>query len=276
MNPWQLKCHSFHCFGTQCYQNQSTFTMMMPEMNGTRMPPNATMMPPTSSSMMSSANTSMPPPPSMYSMSCFNESFCELFRDNATHYVARCTNQCALGVNLCKVNGTTKDMCTVECCNTSMCLRLNSTAYGDMLPTTAPTTTTTTTTTTTPFPGNGKHCRKFACDGADCFKGKEVKEECRTGYEYCELKKKFTGTSVSFTAGCSKNCRFATPSCSGATTGECYQECCNATAAACCMKLDGTVSLNGATQLNRGSLVKLLTCAAIVILSSRFSFLQKI
>ncbi|XP_078539456.1 uncharacterized protein LOC144824172 [Lissotriton helveticus] len=275
--PWMLMCWKFHCYGAQCYQNQSTYmdSPMMHSMNSTMMPPmNSTGMPWMNSTQM---NTTMMPP--MRNMvNCPTGSYCELYRYDSMHFEARCSSQCTLGRNMCMVNGTMKDNCTMDCCNTTQCVKRNSTVYGDMPTTPATTTTTTTAPTTTPFPANGKTCRKFTCDTADCFKGKDTKEPCRIGYDYCELKKTFSGATFSYSAGCSNGCKTSTsiPSCSGATTGQCYQECCNATATNCCMMLDGNVHLNGATQLNRGSLIKLVICATMVILSSRLSAFQHI
>ncbi|XP_042741070.1 uncharacterized protein LOC122187546 isoform X2 [Lagopus leucura] len=102
-----LSCQSFQCFGERCYQDEAH------------------------------RNTTA---------TCHNETLCELYRFSSTNYTARCSSVCR--AEPCRTNGSMAlQQCTVECCNTSLCLQLNASSYGDLPPTTVPPTTTITTTT---------------------------------------------------------------------------------------------------------------------------------
>ncbi|XP_046759666.1 putative GPI-anchored protein pfl2 isoform X2 [Gallus gallus] len=115
-----LSCQSFQCSGERCYQDEAHSNM---------------------------------------TTTCYNETFCELYRFSSMNYTARCSSVCS--AELCRTNGSvTLQQCTMECCNTSLCLQLNASSYGDLPPTTVlPTTTITTTTTPRPPPRNvGTRC----------------------------------------------------------------------------------------------------------------------
>uniref|UniRef100_A0ABM5ER34 Uncharacterized protein n=1 Tax=Pogona vitticeps TaxID=103695 RepID=A0ABM5ER34_9SAUR len=206
-----LTCQSFQCSGERCYQLETL---------GNR------------------------------TETCHNATLCELFRLNSTSYTAQCSQECggANATEMCGRNGDGSDLspCTLECCSTSNCLRLNATAYGDLPTTTTPaptTTTTTITTTTTPAPPrNGKVCTSFTCHGEGCYRGQKAAASCTVGFDFCEMKK----TGPHFVAGCSRRCQKAGPACTPKSTVPCYQECCPATPKTSCLKLDGRVHFNGA------------------------------
>lgn len=87
---------------------------------------------------------------------------------------------------------------------------------------------------------------------------------------HMQLQKIVKNGVISYEAGCSNTCSSSTKSCATITTGDCFQECCNATNAACCMKLDGQVHFNTAPLVRKGSILKIFTCAFFVIFISRF------
>ncbi|KAJ8405092.1 hypothetical protein AAFF_G00330130 [Aldrovandia affinis] len=167
-----------------------------------------------------------------------NVYFCELRRWADMSYSVRCSADCP---SMLCVNQT-QTGCAADCCNTTGCL--NATLFS-MIPTTAaPTTTTsTTTTTTTTTPGtNGKKCHKLMCTGEKCYTDNSlqgVMVPCTVGQDYCQLKKTVMAAVMTWTAGCSGNCMEETVCTS--TAVDCHQECCNATQASSCLKLDGSV-----------------------------------
>ncbi|XP_021230939.1 uncharacterized protein PB18E9.04c-like isoform X2 [Numida meleagris] len=220
-----LSCQSFQCSGERCYQDEAHSNVTAP---------------------------------------CHNETFCELYRFSSTNYTARCSSVCS--TELCRTNGSvTPQQCTMECCNTSLCLQLNASSYGDLPPATMPPTTTVTTTTPRPPPRNGKICAAFSCHGDGCFKGKKGTAKCFVGHDFCELKK----TGFNYVAGCSKACKAAKPVCTQGVKAACYQECCPATPKGSCLKLDGKVHVNGAGQAAVSPLLQLLACGAALLLSRR-------
>ncbi|XP_042689786.1 serine-rich adhesin for platelets-like [Centrocercus urophasianus] len=86
-----LSCQSFQCFGERCYQDEAH------------------------------RNTTA---------TCHNETLCELYRFSSTNYTARCSSVCR--AEPCRTNGSMAlQQCTVECCNTSLCLQLNASSYGN-------------------------------------------------------------------------------------------------------------------------------------------------
>ncbi|XP_052554502.1 pneumococcal serine-rich repeat protein-like isoform X2 [Tympanuchus pallidicinctus] len=223
-----LSCQSFQCFGERCYQDEAH------------------------------RNTTA---------TCHNETLCELYRFSSTNYTARCSSVCR--AELCRTNGSMAlQQCTVECCNTSLCLQLNASSYGDLPPTTVPPTTTITTTTTLrPPPRNGKICAAFSCHGDGCFKGKKSTTRCFVGHDFCEMKK----TGFNYVAGCSKACKAAKPVCAQGVKAACFQECCPATLKGSCLKLDGKVHVNGAGQVAVSPLLQLLVWGAALLLSCKVS-----
>ncbi|KAM4698929.1 uncharacterized protein O3C94_000563 [Discoglossus pictus] len=232
-----ISCQSFHCMGADCYTDEKYFV-------------NATQ--------------------------CMDGSYCEVLRHNSSHYEAKCSKQCT---NLCPQNDITVEGCAEICCNEPFCLMPShsggmngtATAAGDTSdPVTTATTTTPTTTTTIAY--SDKKCRSFMCTGTDCFKAQTsaATKQCRVGINHCELQKRITGSTVTYEAGCSNTCATSTHSCATITNANCFHECCNATVTACCMKLDGQVHFNDASQLKRGSYMKLISCVIVVLFTSRF------
>ncbi|XP_071655120.1 uncharacterized protein [Patagioenas fasciata] len=215
-----LTCQSFQCSGERCYQDRAH------------------------------ANETV---------TCQNETHCELYRFSSTNYTARCSSAC--GAEMCSANGTAQ-RCALDCCGSALCLRLNASAYGDLPPATAPPRTTTATTPRAP-PRNGKVCAAFSCHGDGCFKGKKTVARCIVGQDFCEMKK----TGLNYMAGCSRACKAAKPVCASGVKAACYQECCPATMKASCLKLDGKVHINGAGQVTLAPLVKLMAWGVILLLN---------
>ncbi|XP_051626896.1 uncharacterized protein LOC127462377 isoform X2 [Manacus candei] len=190
-----LTCQSFQCSGERCYQDEAH---------------------------------------SNRTVTCHNETYCELYRFSSTNYTAGCSSRC--GVGLCRTNGSeSRQQCALECCATPLCLQLNASTYGDLPPTTAPPRTTNT--THRPPPQNGKVCTAFSCHGDGCFKGRKTVARCILGQDFCEMKR----TGLNYMAGCSKACKAAKPVCASGMKAACYQECCPATPKASCLKLDGKI-----------------------------------
>ncbi|XP_043116057.1 haze protective factor 1 isoform X2 [Puntigrus tetrazona] len=169
---------------------------------------------------------------------------CEIMKGDAGYSVS-CSASCGVSCG----NGTLAN-CSVNCCNTTNCL--NSTLLGmfNSVSTTATTKTTTTTTTmkttlpTTPA-SNGKKCHNIKCNGAACYKTYNVASSvvsCIVGQDYCMLQKTTSGSTESWQAGCSTDCRKST-ACSSTTTTGCLLECCNATTSSSCLKLTGDVNM---------------------------------
>ncbi|KAM4045921.1 uncharacterized protein ACNLHF_009682 [Anomaloglossus baeobatrachus] len=225
-----VPCHLYQCNGEQCYRNGS-----LPGMN---------------------ANSSCP-------------TYCSMVQHNSSFYESMCDPHCIH--HMC--NNSVQVGCTIRCCNSSACTTNNdnSTAPSTQVMSTATSTTASTTKTTTLIYSN-KKCRSFKCDGTDCYKTQTTAQtkQCQVGINNCELQKIVKTSGVSYEAGCSNTCFTSTKSCSTITTADCFQECCNATTTACCMKLDGQVHFNTASLLRKGSLLKIFTCAFSVMLISRF------
>ncbi|XP_053563134.1 uncharacterized protein LOC128653708 [Bombina bombina] len=239
----KLTCYKFHCHGTDCYKDENNYI---------------------------ASNT----------IECMNGEQCEVYRHNSSHYEARCSPQCNN-----KPCTPDLDDCSVQCCNTPMCGKPQSMGSGGEMsstsatgtsgandPSTVTATMTESTTPTSTVPLSDKKCRSFVCTGTDCFKAQTAvaTKQCRVGINHCELQKRVSGATITFEAGCSNTCATSTFSCASITNGNCFQECCNATATACCMKLDGQVHFNMAPSINRGSILKILTWAFVVMLTSRY------
>ncbi|XP_068015018.1 uncharacterized protein [Melanerpes formicivorus] len=219
-----LTCQSFQCSGERCYQDVS-------HINET--------------------------------VTCHNETHCELYRFSSVNYTARCSSRCS--EELCSSNSSRSGQhCALDCCATRLCLRLNASAYGDLPPTTVPPKTTT---TTRAPPRNGKVCAAFSCHGDGCFKGKKTIARCVVGQDFCEMKK----TGLNYVAGCSKVCKAAKPVCASGMKAACFQECCPATLKASCLKLDGKVHVNSAGQVIPAPVLKLMALGVVVFLNSRVS-----
>ncbi|XP_062476816.1 uncharacterized protein LOC134164734 [Pezoporus occidentalis] len=219
----QLTCQSFQCSGERCYQDGAH------------------------------ANETV---------TCRNETYCELYRFSSTNYTARCSSACGSG--MCRANSSVSTPeCALDCCNSSLCLQLNASSYGDLPPATMPPTTT----TSRAPPHNGKVCAAFSCHGDGCFKGKKAVARCSVGQDFCEMKK----MGLNYMAGCSKACKAAKPVCAAGTKAACYQECCPATLKASCLRLDGKVHVSGAGRVSAAPLMKLMVCGVVLLLTSRGS-----
>ncbi|XP_040193143.1 protein psiI-like [Rana temporaria] len=224
-------CHLYYCMGDSCYKNESSFS--------------------------NAGNTTCP-------------TYCEMYRHNSSFYESRCNQHCMH--HLC--NSTQQDGCALNCCNRSMCFSAEDMNGGNMTakPPVTSTTTTTVTTTTTTILYSDKKCRSFTCSETDCFKNQAsaTLKQCQVGINHCELQKKVTNGAISYEGGCSNTCATSTKSCATITSGDCFQECCNSTTTGCCMKLDGQVHFNAATQIHNGSVLRMFICAFIVIFLSHY------
>ncbi|XP_036394452.1 uncharacterized protein DDB_G0271670-like [Megalops cyprinoides] len=202
-------------------------------------------------------------------------SFCELRRQADMSYSVGCGANCSWSSERC-VNQTQAG-CTVDCCNSTGCL--NSTLYS-MVPTTG-----TTPLLREPTGGGsydykthyhndhyhnsrkqckGKKCHKLTCTGEKCYQADSQKGLvvlCPNGQDYCHLKKTVSLAVMTWTAGCSGNCMSQTVCTS--TAVDCYQECCNATTTASCLKLDGTLNMPNSAPGPR-SLLALMTSSLLV------------
>ncbi|XP_067867144.1 mucin-22-like [Heterodontus francisci] len=192
--------------------------------------------------------------------------YCELYRSSNTSYWAGCSNNCAGTTNICR--NSSLDMCTIECCNTTLCLMLNGeiqelpgedemTTYQPMestvemttepttmeTPSTAPTTIPTTLTPTTPTTiGSGNKCAVISCVGNECYKNENNGDMyCSVGMDYCKLEN--TGSNT-WTSSCDNSCNTVSSGCSSSSSSSCVQECCQATTESC-LKLDGNEHLIG-------------------------------
>ncbi|XP_063054210.1 integumentary mucin C.1 [Engraulis encrasicolus] len=192
--------------------------------------------------------------------------YCEFRQINESMYSVGCADSC--DASRC-VNATQLD-CVKDCCNTTHCL--NATLLA-MEPTTSPTvpmttkkatmTTTTTTTAPTTRASNGMKCKSLTCTGADCYTtSTPVMTWCYGDTEtYCKLMKMTEGSTATWMAGCSVDCTEQTAC--GASTPACHQECCMASAAGDCLKLDGKLNMpnsggGGSTQALPSTLMGLL------------------
>ncbi|KAI7807223.1 mucin-2 [Triplophysa rosa] len=190
-------------------------------------------------------------------------AYCELIKQ-AMSYSIKCSVSCGMSCG----NGTVTN-CSLACCNTSSCLNASLLALSGSLSTTAPTTPSTTATTVKvtvpPTPANnGKKCLSIKCDGAACYKNTNsfALVFCPIGQEYCMLNKVTVNSLESWQGGCSVDCRKAQVCSSGLAT--CHLECCNATAAASCLKLTG--ELNMPSSATRGPQSPALLTASLLLL----------
>ncbi|KAF4103628.1 uncharacterized protein LOC131522173 [Onychostoma macrolepis] len=171
-----------------------------------------------------------------------SEYICEIMKVDAGYSVS-CSASCGVSCG----NGSLTN-CSVNCCNTTNCLNNILLAMFSSVSTTVATTQPTATTTaikttgpTTPA-NNGKKCHNAKCNGALCYKTSVVSAMlCPVGQDYCMLQKTTSGSTESWHAGCSTDCR-KMPVCSSTTTA-CHLECCNATTTSSCLKLTGEVNM---------------------------------
>ncbi|XP_048009874.1 integumentary mucin C.1 isoform X1 [Megalobrama amblycephala] len=165
---------------------------------------------------------------------------CQIMKQNTSYYVS-CSASCVSCGNMTQSNCSWKCCSTANCLNESLLLLTNS--FSTTVAATTSTTTTTTTKPTVPSTpaNNGKKCHSIKCDGTTCYKSINTIMMCPVGQDYCMLKKTTTGSAESWQAGCSDDCR-KMPVCSTSVT-TCHLECCNATAAASCLKLTGEVNM---------------------------------
>ncbi|XP_051721523.1 uncharacterized protein LOC127497225 [Ctenopharyngodon idella] len=195
--------------------------------------------------------TANPCPPS------FNT--CQIMKQN-TSYTVSCSASCVSCGNMTQSN------CSWKCCSTANCLNETLLALTNSFSTTATTTSTTATTTTkatvpTTPANNGKKCHSIKCDGTTCYKSISTSMMCPVGQDYCMLKKTTTGSIESWQGGCSEDCRKMTVCSTSVTT--CYLECCNATAAASCLKLTGDVNMPSSA--TRGPHCPVLLMASLLL-----------
>ncbi|XP_072890347.1 uncharacterized protein [Hemitrygon akajei] len=207
-----------------------------------------------------------------------SQMFCELYRNSNDSYWAGCSDSCAGTDNICW--NVSQTMCTMECCNATLCLMLNGTIQE--LPwdyeMTEPMTefTTMESTATTPAPttiGSGNKCGMVNCTGDTCYQSQKVKHEyCSETELYCKLEKE--SSSNRWTSGCDSSCNTVSSGCSSSgSAATCIQECCQA-ATDSCLKLDGQEYLLGAASMAQSMKVMMYTVAAFALANqfSPFSF----
>lgn len=143
MSSPQLSCQSFQCSGERCYQDEAHSNM-------TTTCYNETFCEVWSLERLLEAVSTTPdfPSPLSHSVHYFCSSvmaslrtssgflffplalLLQLYRFSSMNYTARCSSVCS--AELCRTNGSvTLQQCTMECCNTSLCLQLNASSYGN-------------------------------------------------------------------------------------------------------------------------------------------------
>ncbi|KAA0703574.1 hypothetical protein E1301_Tti014243 [Triplophysa tibetana] len=190
-------------------------------------------------------------------------AYCELIKQ-AMSYSIMCSVSCGMSCGNITVTN-----CSLACCNTTSCLNASLSAHLGSSSTAAPITPstpyTTAKVTVPPTPANnGKKCISIKCDGAACYKNTNSIPLvfCPVGQDYCKLHKVTVGTVESWQGGCSDDCRKAQVCSSGLST--CHQECCNATAAASCLKLTGDLYMPSSAA--RGPQSPALLTASLLLL----------
>uniref|UniRef100_A0A1A8BSH1 Uncharacterized protein n=2 Tax=Nothobranchius kadleci TaxID=1051664 RepID=A0A1A8BSH1_NOTKA len=271
---------------------QQTPTDMSPPSSATSSPGSSnTMM--TFPTMNSTANGTMSNSTSMnmthlhcHSFSCFSSecywmymnqnatrctaAYCQLLKTKDMWYSVGCSASCAE-----RCTNATQTNCSVNCCNSTGCLRSNFESMNATLTTTAAATTSTTTkatqssSTTTLAPAdNQNQCSTGTCTGDGCYSAfKTTLQACTSAQPHCQLQKQLVNAAASWTAGCT-NCTGLT-TCQGTTQPPCVQECCKASTTSC-LKLDGSVNVfSSATRgphLHTELLVSILSLLAMALL----------
>ncbi|XP_062890060.1 uncharacterized protein LOC134338271 [Mobula hypostoma] len=205
--------------------------------------------------------------------------YCEFYRTSNDSYWAGCSDNCAGTDNICW--NASQTMCTMECCNTTLCLMLNGTIQELRwdYETTEPMTEFTTM-ETTPMPttaattiGSGNRCRVVSCTGDTCYQSQAPEQEyCTEAEPYCKLEKETS--SNKWTSGCDSSCNTVSSGCSSSgSASTCIQECCQATTDSC-LKLDGQEYLLGSASMAQSMKVMIYAVAAFTLANqfSPFSF----
>ncbi|XP_054903379.1 uncharacterized protein DDB_G0271670 isoform X1 [Poeciliopsis prolifica] len=168
---------------------------------------------------------------------CSTGESCQLLKSMDMWYNVSCSASC---VEDC--NNTSQPNCSVNCCNSTGCIKdifvpmMMTTTVAATTTTIAPTTTTTTSTTA----NKGNKCHKGTCTGEDCYKKFKDLETCSSTNPHCQLKKETSDSGIVWKAGCS-NCTGYAP-CTGTTKPPCNLECCTATTTSCLI-LNGTMNV---------------------------------
>ncbi|XP_015805572.2 uncharacterized protein DDB_G0271670 isoform X1 [Nothobranchius furzeri] len=196
-------------------------------------------------------------------------AYCQLLKTKDMWYSVGCSASCAE-----RCTNATQTNCSVNCCNSTGCLRSNFESMNATLTTTAAATTSTTkatqsSSTTTLAPAdNQNQCSTGTCTGDGCYSAfKTTLQACTSAQPHCQLQKQLVNAAASWTAGCT-NCTGLT-TCQGTTQPPCVQECCKASTTSC-LKLDGSVNVfSSATRgphLHTELLVSILSLLAMALL----------
>ncbi|PWA20698.1 hypothetical protein CCH79_00011512, partial [Gambusia affinis] len=160
-------------------------------------------------------------------------------------------------------NNSSQSNCSVNCCNSTGCIKdifvpmMMTTTVAATTTTNAPPTTRTTSTTA----DKGNKCHKGSCTGENCYKNFKELETCSSTDPHCQLKKETSNSGVVWTAGCTNCTGYA--ACTGTTNPPCNLECCTATTTSCLI-LNGT--MNVPSFATRGPYVHIELIASLVCL----------
>lgn len=214
-------------------------------------------------------------------MECpWTHMYCEFYSVSNSSYWAGCSNSCAGTENICM--DSTYNMCTMECCNGTLCLMLNGTIQEipvdydmemtepwtemtdtTMEPTTTPTPTPTPPPTTAPTTrGSDNKCNVINCGGDTCYQSQTSQiEYCAADELYCKLEKETS--SNQWTGGCDADCNDITSGCSSNSNAQtCIQECCTANTESSCLTLDGQEYLVGSATMTQS--MKMIVYAIVI------------
>ncbi|KAG9331297.1 hypothetical protein JZ751_019529 [Albula glossodonta] len=212
------------------------------------------------STMTTASSGNMTSPISCWTFTC-NASTCY------DVFLSQNASECGQNAPYCELKRWADMSYSVNCSTDCLSMSCANQTQSGFAPTTMTTTTTTTTTTAKTTTGkNGKKCHKLTCEGERCYKEDSQKGQmvmCLVGQDYCQLKKTVSGPVMTWTAGCSGNCMDETMCTS--TAVDCTQECCNATATASCLKLDGSLNMPNSAPVGHPSPTLMLLGSALLV-----------
>ncbi|XP_023186258.1 cell wall protein DAN4-like isoform X3 [Xiphophorus maculatus] len=191
---------------------------------------------------------------------CSAGESCQLLKSMDMWYNVSCSASCVEDWN-----NTSQRNCSVNCCNSTRCVKDIFASMMMMMTTTVAATTTTnappTTRTTSTTANKGNKCHKGSCTGENCYKNFKDLETCSSTNPHCQLKKETASSGVVWTAGCTNCTGYA--ACTGTTNPPCNLECCTATTTSCLI-LNGT--LNVPSFATRGPYLHIELIASLVCL----------
>ncbi|XP_078279425.1 uncharacterized protein LOC144606861 [Rhinoraja longicauda] len=205
--------------------------------------------------------------------------YCEFYTVSNSSYWAACSNSCAGTENICM--NSTDTMCTMECCNSTLCLMLNGTIqeipddYEMTEPMTEMTDTTMEPTPTTAATTRGSDymCAVISCAGDTCYQSQGPQlEYCAADEQYCKLEKETS--SSQWTGGCDADCNTISSGCSSNGDAQtCVQECCEANTESSCLTLDGQEYLMASASMTQ-SMKVIVYAIAMFALANHFALFR--